>query len=114
MFTRVYRIRFFCISSKACYNRNWKNSIELPKIGGGKMELKVGTEITAETIFEKVITGKVTSILEKSVVIENMDCRHVVKKESLKNMGYTMNSQKQIDNKRIYIEPNRDGRGKGD
>lgn len=86
----------------------------MPKIGGVKMDLKVGTEITAETIFEKVTTGIVTSILEKSIVIENETGRHVIKKEILHKMGYLITSPKQIDNTRIYIEPNRDGRGKGD
>ncbi|OTN83934.1 hypothetical protein A5819_003484 [Enterococcus sp. 7E2_DIV0204] len=78
------------------------------------MDLKVGTEITAETIFEKVTTGIVTSILEKSVVIENEIGRHVIKKETLQKMGYLITSPKQIDNTLIYIEPNRDGRWKGD
>lgn len=52
------------------------------------MKLELGMEITAETIFKKVETGEVTSILENSVVIENANGRYVVKKIVLKQLGY--------------------------
>lgn len=35
------------------------------------MDLKIGMEITVETIFKEVVTGNVTSILENIVIFEN-------------------------------------------
>lgn len=52
------------------------------------MKVEIGSEITAETIFKKVETGEVTSILENSVVIENGLGRHVIKRDVLKKAGY--------------------------
>lgn len=73
------------------------------------MDLKVGMEITAETIFEKVVTGNVTSILEKSVVIENEDGRHVIKRDTLKNMGYLVDAASRPDRKRVHIHIKKKG-----
>lgn len=69
------------------------------------MNLEIGLEVTAVTIFEKVVTGTVTSILEKSIVIENKTGRHVVKRTTLKEMGYTLPKYIRPDLKRMYIHP---------
>ena len=73
------------------------------------MNLKVGTEITAETIFEEVVTGDVTSILENSVVIENEVGRHVVKRETLKKLGYKIDKYIRPNHKAIQITPKTKG-----
>lgn len=65
------------------------------------MQLIVGTEITAETIFETIITGEVTAILERSVIIENDAGRHVIKRDTLKKMGYKVNSSDRTDTKYV-------------
>lgn len=53
------------------------------------MQLKTGLNVSAESIFKVEITGVVTTILENSVIVENEAGRHVIKKELLREQGYT-------------------------
>lgn len=74
------------------------------------MELKPGIEITAKTIFLKTVTGNVTAILGNSVVIENADGRHVIKNETLKQMGYKIRPSDRTD--QTFVSPHRKKSGK--
>ena len=73
------------------------------------MKLEIGMEITAETIFKEVVTGKIISILKKSVVIENETGRHVIKREMLKKMGHSVGTPSRPDRKRVQLHLRKNG-----